>query len=70
MLGRRGRIAQFRERSATGWRIRVGSYRVIYEIADSIGVVRVYRIRHRREAYSVIHYVYCRRNGADGGEAT
>ena len=33
------------------WRIRVGDYRVIYEIADSIKVVRVYRIRHRREAY-------------------
>ncbi len=33
------------------WRIRVGAYRVIYEIADSIKVVRVYRIRHRREAY-------------------
>ena len=33
------------------WRIRVGDYRVIYEIADSIGVVRVYRVRHRREAY-------------------
>jgi mRNA interferase RelE/StbE len=33
------------------WRIRVGDYRVIYEIADSIKVVRVYRVRHRREAY-------------------
>ena len=33
------------------WRIRVGDYRVIYEIADSIRVVRVYRIRHRREVY-------------------
>jgi mRNA interferase RelE/StbE len=33
------------------WRIRVSDYRVIYEIADSIEVVRVYRIRHRREVY-------------------
>jgi mRNA interferase RelE/StbE len=33
------------------WRIRVGAYRVIYEIADSIRVVRVYRVRHRREVY-------------------
>jgi len=33
------------------WRIRVGDYRVIYEIADSIRVVRVYRVRHRRNAY-------------------
>jgi mRNA interferase RelE/StbE len=33
------------------WRIRVGDYRVIYEIADEIRVVRVNRVRHRREAY-------------------
>jgi mRNA interferase RelE/StbE len=33
------------------WRIRVGVYRVIYEIADSTRVVRVYRVRHRREVY-------------------
>jgi mRNA interferase RelE/StbE len=33
------------------WRIRVGTYRVIYEITDSIRVVRIYRVRHRREAY-------------------
>jgi len=33
------------------WRIHVGDYRVIYEIADSIRVVRVYRVRHRREVY-------------------
>jgi len=33
------------------WRIRVGDYRVIYEIADVIRVVRVHRIRHRGEVY-------------------
>ena len=33
------------------WRIRVGDYRVIYEIADVIRVVRVHRVRHRGEAY-------------------
>ena len=33
------------------WRIRVGNYRVIYEIADLIRVVRVYQVRHRRDAY-------------------
>ncbi len=37
--------------SASDWRIRVGDYRVLYEIADAIRVVRVYRVRHRREAY-------------------
>lgn len=33
------------------WRIRVGDYRVIYEIADAIRIVRVNRVRHRREVY-------------------
>ena len=33
------------------WRIRVGDYRVIYEIADTIRIVRVNRVRHRREVY-------------------
>ncbi len=33
------------------WRIRVGDYRVIYEIIDDIGLVRVNRVRHRREVY-------------------
>lgn len=33
------------------WRLRVGDYRVIYEIADEIRVVRVYRVRHRRDVY-------------------
>jgi mRNA interferase RelE/StbE len=37
--------------SENDWRIRVGDYRVIYEIADVIRVVRVNRVRHRREVY-------------------
>ena len=37
--------------SKLDWRIRVGDYRVVYEIADQIRVVRVHRVRHRREVY-------------------
>lgn len=37
--------------SENDWRIRVGNYRVIYEIADEIRVVRVTRIRHRKDSY-------------------
>jgi mRNA interferase RelE/StbE len=33
------------------WRIRVGDYRVIYEIADAIRIVRVNRMRHRGDVY-------------------
>ena len=37
--------------SSDDWRIRVGDYRVIYQIADTIRVVRVTRVRYRREVY-------------------
>jgi mRNA interferase RelE/StbE len=37
--------------SKNDWRIRVGDYRVIYEISDQIRIVRVNRVRHRREVY-------------------
>lgn len=33
------------------WRIRVGDYRAVYEITDEIRIVRVNRVRHRREVY-------------------
>ena len=33
------------------WRIRVGDYRIIYEIADIVRVVRITRVRHRRDVY-------------------
>ncbi|HDH58022.1 MAG TPA: type II toxin-antitoxin system RelE/ParE family toxin [Bacteroidetes bacterium] len=38
-------------RSGSDWRIRVGDYRVIYEIDDRAKAVRVMRIRHRRDVY-------------------
>jgi mRNA interferase RelE/StbE len=37
--------------SKNDWRIRMGDYRVIYEIDDRAKVVRVMRVRHRREVY-------------------
>src|SRR5580658_1503357 len=37
--------------SKNDWRIRVGDYRVVYEIADEILVIRINRVRHRREVY-------------------
>jgi mRNA interferase RelE/StbE len=33
------------------WRIRVGDYRVVYDITDTIRIVRVHRVRHRRDIY-------------------
>ena len=37
--------------SKSDWRIRIGSYRVIYEIDKNAKAVRVMRVRHRREVY-------------------
>ena len=37
--------------SKRDYRIRVGDYRVIYEIDEKAKVVRVMRVRHRREVY-------------------
>jgi mRNA interferase RelE/StbE len=37
--------------SKNDWRIRIGDYRVLYEIDDARKRVRIFRIRHRREAY-------------------
>ncbi len=34
------------------WRVRVGDYRVIYEVFDNELVVTVVRAGHRREVYS------------------
>lgn len=34
-----------------GWRMRVGDYRILYQIDDENKLVKVYRIKHRREAY-------------------
>jgi len=34
-----------------GYRIRVGNYRIVYTVADSIRVVTVTRVAHRREVY-------------------
>ena len=34
-----------------GWRIRVGEYRILYEIDDSAKEVTVYHVGHRRDVY-------------------
>ena len=37
--------------SQRDWRIRIGEYRVLFEIDDTEQIVRVMRVRHRRDAY-------------------
>jgi len=37
--------------SKNDWRIRIGNYRVTYEIDEKGKAVKVMRVRHRREVY-------------------
>jgi mRNA interferase RelE/StbE len=37
--------------SANDWRIRVGDYRIVYEIDEAANAVRIFRVRHRRDVY-------------------
>ena len=34
-----------------GWRIRVGDYRILYQIDDDAQMVTVVRVKHRRDVY-------------------
>jgi len=35
----------------TAWRVRIGDYRVIYDVFDEVLVVTVVAVGHRREVY-------------------
>jgi mRNA interferase RelE/StbE len=37
--------------SDNAWRLRIGDYRILYEVHDDELLVRVFRISHRKEAY-------------------
>lgn len=52
-LGKNPRPTSCRKLTGTedDWRIRVGDYRVVYEIDDARREIRVNRVRHRREVY-------------------
>ncbi len=38
-------------RGSQAYRLRVGMYRILYEIDDQAHTITVYRVKHRREAY-------------------
>ncbi len=44
-------IGSLKMRGSEAWRIRIGDYRIIYDIDDEAKVVVVRRIGHRREIY-------------------
>ena len=46
----RGSI-KLKGKESEGWRIKTGDYRILYTVDKSKKVIKVYRIKHRREAY-------------------
>jgi mRNA interferase RelE/StbE len=38
-------------KAGEGWRIKVGDYRILYVVEKEQQVVKVYRIKHRRDVY-------------------
>ena len=44
-------VVKLTGQTGSKWRIRVGAYRILYEINDQHAHVNVYRIKHRRNAY-------------------
>ena len=38
-------------RGSTDYRLRVGTYRILYDINDKSQTITVYRVKHRCEAY-------------------
>ena len=41
--------------SKNRYRLRVGEYRVVYDIGDSVKILWIIRIGHRREVYRRLH---------------
>lgn len=37
--------------SRRDWRVRIGDYRIVYEVDDATSTVTVMRVAHRRESY-------------------
>ena len=35
------------------WRMRVGDYRVVYNIDDKIEIIEILRVRHRKDIYNI-----------------
>ncbi len=44
-------VIKLKGKQETLWRIRNGDYRVVYKIEDTIRVISIRRIAHRKEVY-------------------
>jgi len=46
----RGNV-KLKGKNAEGYRIKVGDYRILYTVDKVTKIIKIYRIKHRREAY-------------------
>ena len=37
--------------TANSYRLRVGNYRILYEVENYLKIITVYRVRHRKDVY-------------------
>lgn len=37
--------------SLVGWRVRVGDYRILYQVDEEVQIITIIRVRHRRDVY-------------------
>lgn len=42
---------KLRGKEGEGWRITAGDYRILYHIDEKQNIIRIYRIKHRRDVY-------------------
>jgi mRNA interferase RelE/StbE len=46
----RGSI-KLKGKGGEGWRIKAGDYRILYTVDKTQKVIKIYRLKHRREVY-------------------
>jgi mRNA interferase RelE/StbE len=44
-------VKKLKGKEGEGWRIKVGAYRILFTIDETRKLIKIYRIKHRREAY-------------------
>jgi mRNA interferase RelE/StbE len=44
-------VLKLRGKEGAGWRIKVGDHRILYIIDEEQKIIKIYRIKHRRDVY-------------------
>ena len=44
-------VLKLKGKESAGWRIKIGDYRILYVIDEEHKIIKIYRIKHRRDVY-------------------